>query len=273
MLAQTNYGMTGPTIDIVIPAIDKDLETLPLVIDSVRKMVKHPLGTIYIVSPKSPRIQSLCKQKGCRFVYENTVLPITKKQIHYRTSRWDRSGWLFQQLLKLSGDSICSSKYYLVIDADTVLLRPHTFLSGSQTVVYYRNWSQPEYFRMHKKLLGVKHSCSRSFVSHYMLFEREKVKELKRAIEARHQIPWYAAVLKNIRRTSLYGFSEFETYGNFVFAKNPGKFIFKNTLNRSLSIPVKKLQGPQFARWAKTCRSVSLHKRRGYFLPAWKVAR
>lgn len=39
-------------IDILIPAIEKDLETLPYVIDAARKQVKHPIGQILIVAPK-----------------------------------------------------------------------------------------------------------------------------------------------------------------------------------------------------------------------------
>lgn len=68
-----------------------------------------------------------CRTKGCTFIDENTVLPITKKDIHYRSRTWERSGWLFQQLLKLNGDKLCTADYFLVIDADTVLITPTVF--------------------------------------------------------------------------------------------------------------------------------------------------
>ncbi len=141
-----------------------------------------------IVSPSSKKIRQLCAKKGCTFINEQTVLPITKKNINYRSARWDRSGWLFQQLLKLGGSTLGKQAYYLVIDADTVLIRPHAFkTSGGQTIFYYRKWSQPEYFQTYKKLLGKKAASRTSFVTHYMLFERSKVASLKRAIEARHR--------------------------------------------------------------------------------------
>lgn len=66
------------TIDVLIPAIDKDIATLPLVINSLRRHVQHRIGTIYIVSPQSAGIRRLCASKGCTFVDEKTVLPITK---------------------------------------------------------------------------------------------------------------------------------------------------------------------------------------------------
>lgn len=67
------------TIDVLIPAIEKDLATLPYVIDAVRTHVKHPIGRILIVAPKKTRILDFCRKKGCTFVDENTVLPITKR--------------------------------------------------------------------------------------------------------------------------------------------------------------------------------------------------
>jgi hypothetical protein len=220
--------MALPKIDVMIPAIEKDLETLPFVIDSVRKQVKHPIGRFLIVSPNSQKMKQLCKKKDCTFVDENTVLPITKKNIHYSSTKWDRSGWLFQQLLKLSGDSLCSQDYYLVIDADTVLIRPHVFrTAGNRPIFYYRKWSQPEYFNTYTKLLGRRPSSPTSFVTHYMLFKRSKVSQLKRAIEAKHHTSWYTAILRSINKKKQFGFSEFETYGNFLRASDPMPHVLK----------------------------------------------
>ncbi|ANE46232.1 hypothetical protein SY83_08060 [Paenibacillus swuensis] len=251
-------------IDVFIPAIEKDLGTLPYVIDSLRKYVRHPLGTIYIVSPESSKIRRMCARKSCNFVHEGTVLPISKKDIHYRSARWDRSGWLLQQLLKLSGDRVCTASHYLVIDADTILIRPHTFKSDGKTVFYYRKWSQPEYFRTHRKLMGTSAKAPHSFVAHYMLFERAKVAALKKRIEARHGMPWYRAILRSIDRTQQFGFSEFETYGNVFHAQDPGGIRFRKCLNLSLHRSVASLTASQKKAYAGKYRSLSFHKRKGY---------
>jgi hypothetical protein len=251
-------------IDILIPAIEKDLGTLPHVIDAVRKQVKHPIGNILIVAPRRTGIMELCSRKGCKFIDENTVLPITKKNIIYRSKKWDRSGWLFQQLLKLGGDFVCTSNYYLVLDADTVLIRPHIFRTGKKTVFYCRNWSQPEYFKTYKKLLKRNASSRSSFVTHYMLFEKAKVAELKRAIESKHHTSWYSAIIRNINKSKQFGFSEFETYGNYLHSKNPGGFLLKKALNKSLSMNVTQLSKARMAKLAKWYRSISFHKRKCY---------
>lgn len=80
-MSATSAGLSisGPAIDVLIPAIEKDLATLPHVIDSLRRYVRHPISNIYIVSPNSSKIRNLCLRKNCIFVNESTVLPFTKR--------------------------------------------------------------------------------------------------------------------------------------------------------------------------------------------------
>ncbi len=51
-------------IDVVIPVINKDLGTLPYVIDSVRKYVRHPINRIFVVAPTSRKIESVCHRQA-----------------------------------------------------------------------------------------------------------------------------------------------------------------------------------------------------------------
>ncbi|MDO7908285.1 DUF6492 family protein [Paenibacillus sp. JX-17] len=251
-------------IDILIPAIEKDLSTLPYVIDGLRQHVRHPIGSIYIVSPQSPAIRRLCSRKQCTFVDERTVLPLTKKDIVYRSKKWDRSGWLYQQLLKLNGDQIAKAAFYLVVDADTVFIRPHTFRRQDKTVFYTRNWSQPEYFRTYRKLMGHQAPSPRSFVTHYMLFEKARVRELKKDIETRHGTVWYRAILRSIDRTKQFGFSEFETYANYMYTRNPNQMMLKPSLNKALHTSAKMLTGERRTQLARKYRSLSFHERKIY---------
>ncbi|MBW7477644.1 hypothetical protein K0T92_23260 [Paenibacillus oenotherae] len=255
-----------PTIDILIPAIEKDLKTLPYVIDSVRTMVKHPIGKILIISPDTERMKQLCSRKGCTFINEKRVLPITKSSINYSSKRWDRSGWLYQQLLKLSGDQLTKQRYYLVIDADTVLIRPHTFTASDkeQSIFYYRKWSQPEYFRTYKRLMGHKAASPVSFVTHYMLFQRSKVTKLKQDIEARHGTSWYKAILRSMNKNRQFAFSEFETYGNYFRSRHSGKYKLRPALNKSLTMNAAQLTSAKRKQLALRYRSVSFHERKAY---------
>ncbi|WP_239004522.1 DUF6492 family protein [Paenibacillus tepidiphilus] len=259
---------SGPPIDVLIPAIDKDLATLPHVIDGLRQYVRHPISHIYIVSPASSKIRSMCARKGCIFVDERTVLPFTKQDIHYSSPRWNRSGWLYQQLLKLNGDHVCRERYFLVIDADTVLIRPHRFRTEGKQIFYCRNWSQPEYFRTYKRLLGAPAPAPRSFVTHYMLFDKNKLAELKRTIESKHGLRWHAAILRSINKKRQFGFSEFETYANYVYSRNPGSVVMRSAANKALHSSMSSLGAGQLRKLARTYRSLSFHQRKGYSVPA-----
>lgn len=229
------------SIDILIPVIEKDLEVLPYVIESARKQIKHPIGEIFIVAPESSKIRKLSGQKNCTFVDENSVLPITKKDINYVPQRKnqpvDRSGWLFQQFLKLSGDTLSSKEGYLVLDADTVLTHPHVFEREGKTVFFCRSLYYQPYFRTYKRLMGEEAkgpAQSIYFVSHYMLFKKKRLQELKKFIEDRHGSEWYNAVLNCMNKKQWDSFSEFETYGNFMMSKHPEEMILRPRRNLSV---------------------------------------
>ncbi|MFC3749392.1 DUF6492 family protein [Paenibacillus sp. GCM10012306] len=251
-------------IDVLIPAIEKDLATLPHVVKAVRTHVKHPIGRILIVAPRKERLLHFCREHSCTFIDENTVLPITKKDIHYRSRTWERSGWLFQQLLKLGGDKLCKADYFLVIDADTVLIAPHRFRQNGRTVFFSRSWSQPQYFVTYKKLMGRKASAPSSLVTHYMLFERSKLSRMKKEIEARHGVPWYSAILRSMNRSKQFAFSEFETYGNYVYQNSPGGMLIRKARNKSLHRNAGEVSQTEKAMLGKSYRSLSFHKRKGY---------
>jgi len=255
---------SGEPIDVLIPAVPKDLGTLPHAIDSVRTMVRHPIGAIYVVSPDNPRIRAVCARKGCVFVNERRIEPIPKSRIRYRSKRWERSGWLYQQLLKLSGDRVARHRRFLVLDADTVLIRPHRFRTGGKTVFYYRRWSRPEYFRAYRRLTGRRPKAKVSFVAHYMLFDRNRLKQLKAMIEARHGKPWHRAILDSVDRTRNFGFSEYETYGNLVYGQKPSAVKLLPALNLHLRRSAASLTQAEKARYARRYRSLSFHKRSVY---------
>ncbi|MBO9598727.1 MAG: hypothetical protein J7559_13035, partial [Cohnella sp.] len=102
------------------------------------------------------------------------------------------------------------------------------------------------------------------FVTHYMLFDKSKLNSLKRAIEARHGTRWYQAILKSVNRSKQFGFSEYETYGNYVYSLNPGSVRLKSALNRSLSGSPSRLSSAMRHKLARRWRSLSFHKRKVY---------
>lgn len=199
-------------------AIDKDYDSLVHVIDSIRKYIKHPIGDIIIISPESEIIMNLCKEKNCIFVDENTVLPITKKDINYTVDGINRSGWLFQQLLKYAAEKYCKQKYYLVTEADTVFLRPRVFEQNGK-IIFPCNGQMCHvpYFDSYKTLLGKIIYPYVNLTSHHSLINKERLQQLKSDIEQYCQKPWYRAIIENIDKNEGSAISDYETYGQYVY--------------------------------------------------------
>lgn len=247
-------------LDVLIAAIDKDLETLPHAIDGVRNNIKHPIGEIFVVAPQSRPIQAVCAEKGCVFVDEDSVLPITKKDVNYVChDGYDRSGWLFQQFLKLSGDKLSSQSYYLVVDSDTVFIRPQTFLADGRVIFNCSDEYHLPYFDIYRKLLHEKARCPVSFISHQMLFETKKLGELKVRIEQNTDVVWYQAIIKYIDRKTWSGHSEYETYGQFLFNHYRNEIALEYWFNLRLMRPeigkIRELAGQYRNRY----KSISFH--------------
>jgi len=224
-------------IDIVIAAVDKDYDVLVHVIDSIRLNIKHPVGDIIVISPNSESIIKLCEEKKCTFVDENTVLPITKKDIDYSANGVDRSGWLFQQFLKWSGDKYAKNEYFLIADADTIFCRPQVFINKNKVLLPVNNQlCHIPYFDAYKKLIGNKIKPLINFTSHHSLFQKSKLRSVKQKIEKQCKNQWHDAIINNIDKREGSSISvDYETYGQFVYSNYPNDFILEHWFNLSLN--------------------------------------
>ncbi len=258
-LALRNVPKDSPVaVDVLILAVPKDYATLPLVIKSIKTFVKHPIGEIIIVAPDSSEVRLIAETSGCVFRDETQFLPISKQDIEYSVNGLDRSGWLFKMLLIFAGDKICANEHFLVIDADTLLIRPHVFAKDGKTLLLYSDEYHPPYFTAYRNLLGKNPPSCVSFVCHYMLFHRPKLNALRLAIEHHTGMTWYQAIIENTDRTIPSGFSEYETYGNFVLSRYPNSVWMEYWFNLSMDgskVDLNHLPNS----WSQHYRAVSFH--------------
>ncbi len=219
-------------IDVVIPIIAKDLHILPLCLEGVRRQVSHPIQQIYIVAPANDEIIQFCTAHHLEFVNEKSVLGCVPKDLGLQICDAqgrvrDRSGWLFQQFIKLSG-KVGTCRYYLCIDADHVLIRPHTFLTPDGKTVFYMSYEEhPPYYENIQRLLPDLSLDKLSYVDHKMLFDKEQLKALHQALSTRSGKPWMQTILDSYDRHCHAGFSEFELYGNFITHKERRPWLQK----------------------------------------------
>jgi len=224
-------------IDVIIPAINKNLDTLPLCIQGIRSCVTQKISNIYVVAPKNNEFLKLCEKENVIFIDENTVLGYSVKDIQIIAGGIDRSGWIFQQFLKLSG-TIGTERYFLVCDADHILLKPHCFITKSNKFIFYKSteYHSPYYSNM-QKLIGIKRKDHLSYVSHKMIFDKVILAELKNKIEKKHQMSWDKAIIMSLDTSTASPFSEYEMYGHYVSKKNKINKPWgnKNLNNREIS--------------------------------------
>ena len=208
-------------IDLLIPVCEKDLSILPLALEGARRQIQHPIAAIYILAAPSPLVEAFCREHDCRFVDESSVLGYDARSLDVKCGpeQANRSGWIFQQLLKLSG-RVGESRYFLTLDSDHILLRPHTFLTRDGRTVFYgsREYNKP-YYENIERLIGFYPDTRLSYVAHKMLFDREYLAALREELERRHGKPWDRVVVDSLDRQHISGFSEFELYGNWVPAE------------------------------------------------------
>ncbi len=208
-------------IDVVIPVIQKDLLILPLCLEGIKACVQHPVENTYIVAPNQPEIIDFCKKNALIFVEESSVLGLAPSDLNLQITfpngdTANRSGWLFQQLIKLSG-KVGTKENYLCIDADHILVQPHIFIAeDKRSVFYFSSENHQPYYNSIKKLLGDIPLAPLSYIAHKMIFNRKQVESLHEAIQQHTGKLWTDAILHYCDRTTISGFSEFETYGNFV---------------------------------------------------------
>ncbi|MBS1613284.1 MAG: hypothetical protein JST49_10720 [Bacteroidetes bacterium] len=224
-------------IDIIIPAIEKDLMALPYVIEAARKYIKHPIGNIYIVAPNTPAIRACAQAAQCEFVNEIDVCNTSKAEIDFVVNGVNRSGWIYQQLLKFNFIKVGSCTHHLVLDADTVFVKDIVFENGGKYFFDFADEYHTPYYRAYEMLTGLTHTMPISFVSHYMLFSKQMLQNLKEHIETHTAKSVEHAIIDlKLSITDQSNFSEYETYANFCIAKAPQKYSIRYWFNKSCKI-------------------------------------
>ncbi|WP_342647779.1 DUF6492 family protein [Mucilaginibacter sp. CSA2-8R] len=223
-------------IDVLIPAVERDLNTLKYAIQSLKKFSCNPINQIYIVAPDSEKISDFAQQNGCIYVKDQAINNIKKNDIKYSVDGLDRSGWLFQQLVKLSWTDISSAEYCLIFDADTMILRDQVFVTNQRKLVL--NCSDEyhtPYYAVFKKLLKRDVDFPLSFVSHYMIFERGTTIELQKRLDELNNTTWIKAILNHCDYNSHSGFSEYELYGHYMYLYHRNSIIVNYWYNQLLT--------------------------------------
>lgn len=222
--------IASPSIDVVIPCTEKDLPTLDLCIDGIRTYGKNIDRIIVISHHKLTEHAEWFDEAQYPFSFDDIAFHIfqnTYRARNYLSQSNNRIGWIFQQLLKLYSPFVIPhiSENVLVLDADTIFVRPVEFIDSEGYALYNpgTEYHRP-YFEHGAKLIPhfKKVYPSYSGISHHMLLQKNILNDLFDVVESYHKTSFWKAFCNCINHAHVAGScaSEYELYFNFIFSHN-----------------------------------------------------
>jgi hypothetical protein len=230
-IEKVHYLLSPEPIDVVIPSVPKDLDTLELCIEGIRKNGKNVRRIIVVSKERLTDSAEWFDEKQYPFSKRDLILEIfqgdEQKTDRFLTDPKARSGWIYQQFLKLYAPFVIPdiSSNVLILDSDVIFLNPTAFMTekgfpifntGSEYYKPYFNHMQrllPDLTRVDRRYSGI---CN------YMLFQRPILEDLFSCIETRHQTLAWKAICRCINHQMLYAscLSEYEIYFNFTLLRS-----------------------------------------------------
>ncbi len=224
IIYKKKINKTKKDFDIVIPVGPNDIKVLNMQVQYTKKNI---IGyrNIYLIS-YDPTINI----DGCITIDEK-IFPFTKTTVETIHGKLDRNGWYLQQLLKLYAGIVIDGilERYLVIDADTLFLKPIFFIENDKCLYNYGNEYHIPYF---KHMIQLDENFTKVFkdksgICHHMMFETKYVKEIFNIIESKHNDFFYNVFLKKVTDLNGSGASEYEIYFNYMIKYHSDKIIIR----------------------------------------------
>ena len=169
-----------------------------------------------------------------RYINENDVFNgMTFTNIKSYLKKYNsesRTGWYFQQFLKMGYAFLCDEEYYMSWDADTIPIKKCNMFINERPVFDTKTEYHKPYFSTIKKLLGIDKQIARSYISEHMIFKKSIMLELINKIQYYKRNDWFYNILEAIEESDLMnsGFSEFETYGTYVEKYYKGLYAYRD---------------------------------------------
>ena len=222
--------------DIIIPVATKDAFFVHRTVKYIRKNLPEADIIYIITNPKNNIIlnHALRKYDGILLLDENNLVPCLDyskvKNVLKKYNADKITGWYFQQFLKLGfAQTDYSKKYYLSWDADTIPLTKIQFEHNRHLIFDYKKEYHKPYFIPINRLFGLDKIYENSFIAEHMLFEKNMVLQMLGDINelSPNEIWWEKILSVCDYSETLNSFSEFETYGTYVYSKKPDYYMFR----------------------------------------------
>jgi hypothetical protein len=221
--------------DVIIPTTARNVSILEKSLPYIRKNLSPE--RILIIAKPDLEIRS---EIPFQIMDENTLVDgLSYNRVREWVEQRDkyagkRSGWYLQQFLKLAYAYICREEYYLSWDADTIPLRSISMFEQNMPVFDVKEEFHRPYFTTINRLFDGKivKSNNYSYISEHMFFCKKYVLEMLDEIDGNCRLKGmnvYEKILNAVSDIDLLmsGFSEFETFGNYVQNRHPGDYAVR----------------------------------------------
>lgn len=225
--------------DVIIMVTKKHINMLKKMLPYSR--INIPVNEIYIVGPIS--IANIVSEiPNVNYIQEDTIYDgLNYKNISQiignRCGDSSRTGWYLQQFLKMAWAYKCEDDKYITLDADTFILNPIAFENddGKYCFTPKIEYHKPYFDTIDKLFNGnVKKEVDFSFIAENMIFDKKIMLKMISEIENNSDIngsKFFEKIINAVPLSALTGsgFSEFETYGNYIAHYHP-KLLYPRKL-------------------------------------------
>lgn len=251
-------------IEILFVAAGKDSEILPHAISgAIQSTHNYRVRSITIICPRADLL--IIKQNIQSIDYPFQVIPedevVEDNFINQLKDLFgDRYGWVLQQLLKINFVKESGAAGVLIIDSDTILLKPRLWLDSHRTQVLMPTWERHEpYF----DFLRINNFCvqqdSLSHISHHMLLQPEILREMLLTYNL-NDFETFIQVFSTCPRGVNSPFSlDYEMYAQYLITRYPHSVRYEKWANYSVRILLHSDIGHQLNSQEIRYNSISAH--------------
>ena len=215
-------------ITLLIPCHPKDFDLLKKCIQGAQQNIEDEILEIVIVSPVKLDIREIHSTIPIRVLLDTDVVDqdlVAEMKSAFPDSQYS---WVLQQIVKISAALELDKEFLLVLDSDTVLTRPRTFVGKiSQLLSISYEYHSP-YVNHYKRFMPQHREFGISFVTHHQIWQGDVVQEI-----------WGDGGLNSWVAlgdpTQMNSMSEYHTYGSYLLNKYPDKISWARWGNKPVS--------------------------------------
>lgn len=223
----------------------QEIDLLPLSTEAILKTHDGMIQNCFLISPRE-QMNEIKKVIPSEFkiIADEDLLSIKLIELVNQNTPKERRGWIKQQLLKILAARHLGSDGTLLVDADTILLRPQTWLSPAgvqnlQLSIEYHYAYQQHYekfmFESDQRYAAIIKRPKVSFVTHHQLMQSDVLDRIF-AINGRSFEQGLEKWLKSIDFASTNSPAcEWHTYGTFLTTNYPSRVHLTKWNNLGIS--------------------------------------